>query len=136
MLEAAASSGIGTVQLHGDEDPERFSILPLPIVKAIRVKDRASLDALDRWRVSGFLLDADTAGYGGSGATFDWSLAEGLASLGPIVLAGGLHPENVAEAVRRVRPWAVDVASGVESAPGVKDAARMARFIAAAREVA
>ena len=93
-------------------------------------------DALRAYAVAAFLLDAPSAGFGGSGATFDWSLAEGLAGLGPVVLAGGLTPENVAAAVRRVRPYAVDVASGVESAPGGKDVSRMPRFIAAAREVA
>ncbi|HET6923391.1 MAG TPA: phosphoribosylanthranilate isomerase, partial [Anaeromyxobacteraceae bacterium] len=93
------------------------------------------LDALRAYAVAAFLLDAPSAGWGGGGATFDWSLAEGVAGLGPLILAGGLTPENVADAVRRVRPHAVDVAGGVESAPGVKDVSRMARFIAAAREV-
>jgi phosphoribosylanthranilate isomerase len=83
--------------------------------------------------VGTFLLDAPSAGYGGSGARFDWSLAASAKRWGRVILAGGLTPGNVAEAVRAVRPWGVDVASGVESAPGAKDAALMSRFVAEAR---
>ncbi len=136
IRRAADESGVRVLQLHGDEPPALCARLPLPVVKAVRVAAPLTLDALKAYPVAAFLLDAPSAGWGGSGASFDWSLAEGLAGLGPIVLAGGLTPENVAAAVRRVRPYAVDVASGVESSPGVKDVARMARFIAAAREVA
>ncbi len=136
ILRAAGESGVRVLQLHGDEPPELCARLPLPVVKAVRVGAALSLDALSAYQVAAFLLDAPSAGYGGSGATFDWSLAEGVAGLGPLILAGGLDPENVAAAVRRVRPYAVDVASGVESAPGVKDVSKMARFIAAAKESA
>jgi phosphoribosylanthranilate isomerase len=132
-LRAAELSGVHWLQLHGDESPELCAALPLPVIKALRVRDRASLDALARYEVAGFLLDADTAGYGGSGETFDWSLAAEGARRAPIVLAGGLRPENVADAVRQVRPWAVDVASGVESAPGIKDHEKTARFIREAK---
>jgi phosphoribosylanthranilate isomerase len=136
ILRAAGESGVRVLQLHGDEPPELCARLPLPVVKAVRVGAALSLDALSAYQVAAFLLDAPSAGYGGSGATFDWSLAEGVAGLGPLILAGGLDPENVAAAVRRVRPYAVDVASGVESAPGVKDVSKMARYIAAAKESA
>ncbi len=136
ILRAAGESGVRVVQLHGDEPPGLCARLPFPVVKAVRVATPLPLDALRAYPVAAFLLDAPSSGYGGSGVTFDWSLAEGVARLAPIILAGGLTPENVAAAARRVRPYAVDVASGVESAPGLKDAARMARFIAAAREVA
>ncbi|HZY03634.1 MAG TPA: phosphoribosylanthranilate isomerase [Anaeromyxobacteraceae bacterium] len=136
MRRAAEESGVRVLQLHGDEPPGLCARLPLPVVKAVRVAAPLALTALEAYPVAAFLLDAPSAGWGGSGATFDWSLAEGLAGLRPIILAGGLTPENVAAAARRLRPYAVDVASGVESAPGVKDVARMARFIAAAREVA
>jgi phosphoribosylanthranilate isomerase len=94
-----------------------------------------SLSRLLSYEVQAFVLDSPSRGFGGSGQPFDWSLAEGVSEAAPIVLAGGLTPENVADAVRAVRPWAVDVASGVESSPGVKDADRMARFLAAVREV-
>jgi len=132
-LRAAEASGVQWLQLHGDEPPELCASLPLPVLKGLRVRDRASLDALERYDVAGFLLDADTAGYGGSGQTFDWAVAAEGARRAPIVLAGGLTPENVAEAVRQVRPWGVDVASGVERAPGVKDHEKTARFIREAK---
>jgi phosphoribosylanthranilate isomerase len=132
-LQAADLSGVHWLQLHGDESPELCASMPLPVIKGIRVRHRASLDLLDQYDVAGFLLDTDSPGYGGSGATFDWTLAAEGARRAPIVLAGGLNPENVADAVRQVRPWAVDVASGVESAPGVKDHEKTARFIREAK---
>jgi len=135
MRATAAESGIQVFQLHGDEPPELCSRLPLPVVKAIPVDQVRTLSKLLSYEVSAFLLDTPSRGYGGSGEPFDWSLAEGVSEVAPVILAGGLTPENVAEAVRAVRPWAVDVASGVESSPGVKDADRMSRFIEAVREV-
>lgn len=134
VLRAVADSGVQVAQLHGDEPPALCAALPFPVVKALRVRDAASLEALRQYEVAGFLLDSDSSGYGGSGATFDWSLAAAAAAARPVILAGGLRPDNVAGAVRAVRPWAVDVASGVESAPGVKDAELMRRFIEAAKE--
>jgi phosphoribosylanthranilate isomerase len=132
---AADASGIVMAQLHGDEAPELCLAMPLPVLKAIRVSDARSLVQIASYEVRGFVLDAPSAGYGGSGNVFDWSLVADVAREMPVVLAGGLTPENVAAAVRAVRPWAVDVASGVESAPGVKDEDKMRRFIEAAREV-
>ena len=134
VLRAVDASGIGLAQLHGDEPPELCMSLPVPVLKAIRVAGPGSLAALASYDVQGFLLDAASPGYGGSGLTFDWSLAAQVARELPIVLAGGLTPENVAEAVRAVLPWGVDVASGVESSPGVKDVEKMKRFIEAAKE--
>jgi len=135
MRAIAAESGIQVFQLHGDEPPELCARLPLPVVKAIPVDQIRTLSRLLSYEVSAFLLDTPSRGYGGSGEPFDWSLAEGVSEVAPVILAGGLTPENVAAAVRAVRPYAVDVASGVESSPGVKDMARMSRFIAAVREV-
>ncbi len=134
VLRAADQSGIGVAQLHGDEPPDLCASLPLPVLKAIRLAGPQALAQLAAYEVLGFLLDAPTAAYGGSGTTCDWSLAAAVARELPVVLAGGLGPDNVAEAVRAVRPWAVDVASGVESAPGVKDEERMRRFIERAKE--
>jgi phosphoribosylanthranilate isomerase len=134
VLRAADQSGIAVAQLHGDEPPELCASLPLPVLKAIRVAGAHALSALASYEVQGFLLDTPTVGYGGSGQTFDWELAAEVARELPIVLAGGLGPENVAEAVRIVHPWAVDVASGVERAPGVKDPERMRLFIDRAKE--
>jgi phosphoribosylanthranilate isomerase len=135
MRAIAAETGIQVFQLHGDEPPELCSRLPLPVVKAIPVDEVRTLSKLLSYEVQAFLLDTPSRGYGGTGQPFDWSLAEGVSEVAPVILAGGLTPENVAEAVRAVRPWAVDVASGVESSPGVKDPARMSRFIEAVREV-
>jgi phosphoribosylanthranilate isomerase len=135
MRAIAAESGIQVFQLHGDEPPELCARLPMPVVKAIPVDQVRALSRLLSYEVSAFLLDTPSRGYGGSGEPFDWSLAEGVSEVAPVILAGGLTPENVAAAVRAVRPYAVDVASGVESSPGVKDMARMSRFIAAVREV-
>jgi phosphoribosylanthranilate isomerase len=136
VLSAVDVSGVGTVQLHGDESPALCASLPLPVVKAIRVADSTSLAALASYEVQGFLLDAPSPGYGGSGATFDWTLAAEVARELPIILAGGLTPENVVQAVRTVRPYGVDVASGVERGPGVKDPERMRRFIEGVKEAA
>jgi phosphoribosylanthranilate isomerase len=130
---------LDAIQLHGDEGPARVSELSaavgLPAWKAIAATD-SSIRALDTWPVDTLLLDTPSAGRGGSGQTFDWSLAVTARSqLGhrKLLLAGGLLPTNVAAAVAQVAPWAVDVASGVESAPGIKDHEKIAAFIAAAR---
>ncbi len=133
-LRAAARSGVQVLQLHGDEPPELCAALPLPVVKALRVAGPASLAAMAAYDVAGFLLDAPSPGYGGSGATFDWALAREAARSVRVILAGGLRPENVADAIRAVAPWGVDVASGVEASPGVKDEAKVAAFLRAARE--
>jgi phosphoribosylanthranilate isomerase len=131
----AGETGIQVLQLHGDETPELCARLPLPVWKAVPVDRLGSLSRLLSYEVQAFVLDTPSRGFGGSGQPFDWSLAEGVSEAAPVVLAGGLTPENVADAIRAVRPWAVDVASGVESSPGVKDADRMARFLAAVHEV-
>ncbi len=132
----AAESGIQVFQLHGDESPELCARLPLPVVKAIAVDQVRTLSSLLSYEVSAFLLDTPSRGFGGTGVPFDWSLAEGVSEVAPVILAGGLTPENVAEAIAALHPYAVDVASGVESAPGEKDPVRMARFVAAARGAA
>ncbi len=134
VLAAAAQSGVAVVQLHGDEPPQDCNGYPIPAIKALRVAGPESLADMDRYRVRAFLLDAPSAGFGGSGAVFDWRLAREAAARAVVVLAGGLTPENVGEAVRAVRPWAVDVASGVEASPGVKDPDKLARFISNARK--
>jgi phosphoribosylanthranilate isomerase len=136
LLAAVERSGVGVVQLHGDEPPQLCVGLPVPVVKAIRVADAHALAQLASYEARAFLLDAPSPGYGGSGSTFDWSLAAEVARELPVLLAGGLRPENVAEAVRTVRPLAVDVASGVEASPGVKDPALVQAFVRAAKEEA
>lgn len=118
------------LQFHGSETHEFCASFGRPYLKALAMgKGSDPLNEAARHvRASGFLLDShDAGGVGGTGKAFDWSSIPSLDR--PIVLAGGLRPENVGEAVRRVRPWAVDVSSGVERAPGIKDPARMAAFI-------
>jgi phosphoribosylanthranilate isomerase len=134
VLATAARSGVGTVQLHGDEPYEDCNGYPIPAIKALRVSGPESLAEMHRYRVKAFLLDAPSSGYGGSGESFDWALAQSAARRATIILAGGLTPDTVAEAIRAVHPYAVDVASGVETSPGVKDAEKLARFIARAKE--
>ena len=104
-------------------------------LKAVRVRDAESLKTLENFNTDAFLLDAHSqSGLGGTGEKFNWDLATEAQKFGkPIFLAGGLTPENVAAAVRQVKPFAVDVSSGVESAPGKKDAAKVRAFIAAVR---
>jgi phosphoribosylanthranilate isomerase len=133
VLRAQDVSGVNVVQLHGDEPPELCASLPFPVVKAIRVADGNSLAKLASYEVQAFLLDSPTAGYGGSGTTFEWELAAEASAELTVILAGGLAPENVSDAIAVVGPWGVDVASGVERSPGVKDQDRMRRFIQAAR---
>jgi phosphoribosylanthranilate isomerase len=123
---------LSTLQLHGDESPRDAANFSRPVIKAIRVESAASLAQVTRYEVAGVLLDAPSQSYGGSGNTFDWSQARALPQA-RVILAGGLDPANVGQAIRTVRPFAVDVASGVESAPGIKDVERMKRFIQAAK---
>jgi phosphoribosylanthranilate isomerase len=125
-------------QLCGDEPAETLGRLDSSAFKGLRPANSDDLaDLLGRYSPASqppsYLIDANRPGtYGGSGKIADWGLASGLAARHPILLAGGLTPENVADAVRTVRPWGVDVASGVESAPGRKDVDKMRRFIQAA----
>ena len=138
VIRTATLSGLNALQFHGNETPEfvkRFS--PTTTIKAFRIQNAASLAQLVAYNTSAWLLDSYTpAQLGGTGMKFNWELALQARKLGrPIILAGGLTPENVAEAVRKVRPYAVDVSSGVESAPGKKDPAKVAAFIQAAKSV-
>lgn len=130
--------GLGLAQLHGDESAGYCETLGRPVVKAIGLKDRASLLSLAEYKgraqVRGFLLDAFAPDlYGGTGHTTNWSIASELAKSMTVILAGGLTPENVAAAIRTVRPYAVDVSSGVEATPGNKDHGKLRAFVQAAK---
>lgn len=136
--QVADHPAIDVVQFHGDEDESycaQFAACGRPFIKAVRVRDSTSLDRLDGFSTPSILLDADAgAAYGGTGRQLDPQLAAEAVRRFPgvkIILAGGLKPENVAEAVKVAQPYAVDVASGVETAPGRKDAEKMALFFAA-----
>jgi phosphoribosylanthranilate isomerase len=124
------------LQFHGDETPEFCAQFGMPFVKACRVKP--GVDALEYLRpysrAAAWLFDSHVPEYGGIGESFDWSLLPAAGRIErSVILSGGLLRENVAEAIRRVRPWGVDVSSGVESAKGVKDGAKIAAFIAEVR---
>jgi phosphoribosylanthranilate isomerase len=142
-------TGIAYVQLHGDEPPEIVEQIESFVIKAFRVRDAGWLAEARAWLSAGgpkrnlhaVLLDAyDPAAAGGTGKRFNWDLvadaraAGALAGLDPIILAGGLDASCVSRAIDLVKPWAVDVASGVEKAPGVKDLQKVADFITATRE--
>ena len=140
IIEIASTSGIDTIQLHGSESPELCDALAresFKVIKAVRIKDQDSLKQLKNFRTSAFLLDSYVPGQlGGTGAKFNWDLAIQAATLGtPIILAGGLVAENIRDALSKVAPYAVDVSSGVESAPGKKDLEKVRAFIAAARSL-
>ena len=138
VMEICRMCGLDAVQLHGNERPVRVDeILGVRRIKAIRVAGLKDVERCSRYNVEAFLLDAYVPNRrGGTGKTFKWELAREAQKFGPIILAGGLTPENVEEAIRAARPYAVDVASGVEPEPGKKDKALMAEFIQRAREAA
>ncbi len=131
--------GLAAAQLHGDETAdycEHLRARNIRVIKAVRMRDRGSLDALeDDGGVDAFLLDSFAEDVrGGSGATFDWQLAAGAVGCRrPVIVAGGLTPSNVGEVVRKLRPFGVDVSSGVEAAPGKKDADMVRGFLRAVR---
>jgi phosphoribosylanthranilate isomerase len=135
VLRAIGDCNLSLLQFHGDEPSEFCTQFGLMSVKALRVHAAESLKALKNFHTDAFLLDAfSSTTPGGTGEKFNWDLAAEAQKFGkPIFLAGGLTPENVADAVKKVRPFAVDVSSGVESAPGKKDAAKVRAFITAVR---
>lgn len=127
--------GLDIVQLHGEESPAYCQGVRRRVMKAFRVKGPESLEPLPSYQVAGYVLDAYSPNaYGGTGERFDWDLVLAARQHGPIILAGGLTPDNVAEAVARVAPYAVDVSSGVEFAPGKKDPEKVKAFIERAKK--
>jgi phosphoribosylanthranilate isomerase len=127
-------TGIRLVQLHGDETPQEASDLGAPVWKAFRVGPAFDATALAAYNVDGYLLDTMVDGMmGGTGKTFNWQIAVGAKQYGPVILSGGITPDNVQQAIREVSPYAIDVSSGVEASPGRKDPARIARLFDAIR---
>ncbi len=125
------------LQFHGDESPEFCQRFGGRVIKAFQVKDKESLKNMAHYHVGAFLLDSYRDGVrGGTGVTFDWHLAVVAKTFGKVILAGGLTPENVAEAVKLVQPYGVDVAGGVEKEKGIKDHAKIKKFIAEVRRAA
>ncbi len=134
VAAAAEDESLTMVQLHGDEGPafcrEAARRTGCKVIKALRVRSAADILGAETYRTDYHLFDAHRPGTpGGTGESFDWELLAGRRSEVPLILAGGLTPENVADGVVAARPFAVDVASGVEAEPGVKDHALMAAFL-------
>jgi phosphoribosylanthranilate isomerase len=131
VLKAIAECGLTMLQFHGDEPPEFCTQFGLMSMKAFRIRDEKSLEELPKYQTDAYVLDAfSSTTLGGTGEKFNWDLAVEAQKFGkPIFLAGGLTPENVAEAVRKVRPFGVDVSSGVEISPGKKEPEKVRAFI-------
>jgi len=131
----AREVSLDVVQLHGELTPEQAARLVVPFFKVIRVRGEIDVEALRAYKARAIVLDTFVEGQpGGTGKTFDWDLARPVVEAGlPVLLSGGLTADNVAEAVRRVRPFGVDVSSGVETRPGRKDHDRVRAFISNAR---
>ena len=139
IVETAEMAGLSAIQLHGDESPEFVSEIKLrtglEIIKVFSVRPDFTPDDVTKFDADAILLDTySPRGRGGTGETFNWDIANEVQALFPkMYLAGGLSPENVSEAIKRVRPYAVDVSSRIESKPGKKDPVKLERFIAAVR---
>ena len=128
---------LDVLQFSGNESPSALSGYTIRMFKAIHVVNETSLDSMRSYRVDAFLLDAHSDDeFGGTGKVFDWAIAEKAKKWGKVILAGGLNPENVSEAVRSVKPYGVDVSSGVETRPGKKDQKKIREFILRARQAA
>ncbi len=135
VMRAIGDCGVSLLQFHGEETPEFCTQFGVMSMKAFRVRGPETLAELPKYPTDAWLLDAYSAdAHGGTGAKFNWNLALEATQFGrPIFLAGGLTPENVGEAVRRVQPFGVDVSSGVESSPGKKDHEKVRAFIQAVK---
>jgi phosphoribosylanthranilate isomerase len=120
------------LQFHGEESQEYCRGWSMQVIKAFRVKEKKSLESMEQFPADFYLLDSWSAGYGGSGAAFSWEWLDGL-NTAKLILSGGLSIENVGEAIRRIHPYGVDVCSGVETRPGIKDHAKLKEFILAAK---
>lgn len=135
VMEVCELCGIRNVQLHGDEPPEYLNDLTgHKIIKAFRVRDEGVLDTVKKYTADAILLDSFAADkMGGTGTVFPWDIARKIKEFGRIIIAGGLTPENIADAITTTQPYAVDIASGVEKTPGKKDKELMRKFIAIAK---
>ena len=133
VARVAADAGLTCIQLHGDENASDYGDLPLPVIKALPVSEGFSLSAVEDLpaRVTPLLDAHDPARRGGTGRVIEWTVAAAAARVRPLSLSGGLNPQNVKSAVATVHPYAVDVSSGVEAAPGIKDENKLRAFFAA-----
>jgi phosphoribosylanthranilate isomerase len=135
--DIARTAGVQVLQLHGDESPEYCRELSdWPLIKVLRIGEEPVREDLDLYPVRAFLLDVrDDRLFGGTGLSFDWNLAKGIDRKRPVILAGGLRKENVRAAIEAVRPYAIDLCSGVESRPGKKDPEKLKGFMDEVRNV-
>ena len=135
VLEVSSRASVQVIQLHGDERPEYCRELsPWPLIKALRLDGHSIPHGLSDFPVGAFLLDSrDDVRFGGTGNTFDWDLCNPIRKIRPMILAGGLHAGNIREAARSVRPYGVDICSGVESSPGKKDKNKLADLMSEVR---
>jgi phosphoribosylanthranilate isomerase len=135
VRRVAASLRLDAVQLHGQESEAYSRAMPVPVIRALRVRDEASLQPLTTYPAQAFLLDAYVEGLpGGTGTAFPWELALCAKGRTPLILSGGLRPDTVTDAVRLVRPYGVDVSSGVEISPGRKDHQKVREFVVNVRK--
>ena len=136
VIKVARECRLDVLQFHGNESPEYCSLFSeYKIIKAFPLKNRSDLETIPHYKVQAILVDAyDPRHYGGTGKKADWELARTAKSFGPLILAGGLDETNVSEAIREVNPYAVDVSSGVELMPGIKDPEKLRRFVEMARK--
>ncbi|MDD5451278.1 MAG: phosphoribosylanthranilate isomerase [Desulfovibrionales bacterium] len=135
--EIADFCRLTVLQFHGSESPEYCAGFTRPVIKAFRISQREDIERMEPYqgKVSAFLLDTyHPALAGGTGQAFDWTMAKEAGKIGPVILAGGLNPDNVEAAIRAVRPYAVDVSSGVEMSPGKKDHDKIQLFIERAQQ--
>jgi phosphoribosylanthranilate isomerase len=132
--ELVQTVGLSAVQLHGHETPQECEQPSVPVIKAMQMTDDISASDFSPYDVAAFLLDAPSEGYGGSGRSFDWSVVAKLNVRRPVIIAGGMTASNVAQAIETAHPYGIDVASGVEVSPGIKDPDKLAAFFAAVRE--
>lgn len=137
LVQTVRDAGVQVIQLHGDEDPAYCRRLAgYPLIKALRIGDSQVDQDLAQYPVRAFLLDVkDDVLFGGTGKSFDWKLVQNIDRKRPVILAGGLRPQNVQAAIRAVRPYGVDVCSGVEREPGKKDPVKLAEFMNEVRNV-
>ncbi len=136
VREALEFCGLDLLQFHGDESPSYTLKFREQVIKSFRIKDKNSLKIIPDYKVSAYLLDTySSKEFGGTGETFNWDLAVEAKKFGPIILAGGLNPDNVEEAIQKVQPYAVDVSSGVESSPGKKDKKKLEEFVKRVRGI-
>jgi phosphoribosylanthranilate isomerase len=136
LLETALIAGIDTIQLHGGESPDYCASMPLPVIKALPVTDDFDISVIPTYKTSGILLDTwDSKRKGGSGRTFDWKIAiDACRKCDSLILSGGLGPSNIKEAIETVHPFAVDLNSGVEAGPGMKNLQKMREVVSIVRK--